>query len=106
LLLLDVRQPLDLLAYPEILPGARRIPPDDALANPQEIPQDKDTIVYCTCPGEKTSRRILRKALSLGFTRIRFLRGGLAAWKSEGYPVDAYTESFQLYVPDRQHSAL
>jgi rhodanese-related sulfurtransferase len=104
-LLLDVRQPLDLLAYPEILPGAKRIPPDDVLANPDVIPRDKDTIVYCTCPGEKTSRRILRQALSLHFTRIRFLRGGLAAWKAQGYPVEKYTESFQLYVPGRAQSA-
>ena len=105
LLLLDVRQPLDLLAYPEIVPGAKRIPPDDVLTNPDVIPRDKDTIVYCTCPGEKTSRRILRQALSLNFTQIRFLSGGLAAWKAAGYPVEQYTESFQLYVPGRTKSA-
>ena len=105
LLLLDVRQPLDLLAYPEIVPGAKRIPPDDVLTSPEVIPRDKDTIVYCTCPGEKTSRRILRQALSLHFTRIRFLQGGLAAWKAAGYPVEQYTESFQLYVPGRTKSA-
>jgi hypothetical protein len=48
LLILDVRQPLDLLAYPEIIPSAQRIPPDDVLANPSLIPKDKDTLVYCT----------------------------------------------------------
>ncbi|HEV2730620.1 MAG TPA: rhodanese-like domain-containing protein, partial [Terriglobales bacterium] len=30
-LLFDVRQPLDLLAYPEIIPRAQRIPPNELL---------------------------------------------------------------------------
>jgi hypothetical protein len=36
--LFDVRQPLDLLAHSEIIPGARRIPPADMLAVPSLIP--------------------------------------------------------------------
>src|ERR1700758_4086619 len=48
----DVRQPLDLLAHPEIIPGARRIPPNEVLAAPSLIPKDKEAIVYCTCPGD------------------------------------------------------
>src|SRR4029077_10054699 len=78
LLLFDVRQPLDLLAYPEIIPSARRIPPDEVLQNPSLIPKEKDAVVYCTCPSDKTSRSVLRRALGLHFLRIKFLRGGLA----------------------------
>jgi rhodanese-related sulfurtransferase len=99
LLLFDVRQPLDLLAYPEIISGARRIPPNEVLENPSLIPRDKDTVVYCTCPSDKTSRIILRRALALQFVRIKFLKGGLAAWKAKGYPVERYQEVFHLYVP-------
>ena len=33
-LVFDVRQPLDLLAKTEIIPGATRIPPKDVLQNP------------------------------------------------------------------------
>jgi rhodanese-related sulfurtransferase len=98
-LLFDVRQPLDLLAYPEIIPGARRIPPSEVLENPALIPREKDTVVYCTCPSDKTSRTILRRALSLRFFRIKFLKGGLAAWKANGYPVEQYQEVFHLYAP-------
>lgn len=98
-LLFDVRQPLDLLAYPEIISGARRIPPDEVLENPSLIPRDKDTVVYCTCPSDKTSRTILRRVLALQFARVKFLRGGLAAWKAKGYPVEPYREVFHLYVP-------
>jgi rhodanese-related sulfurtransferase len=98
-LLFDVRQPLDLLAYPELIPGAKRIPPQEVLDNPSLIPRTEDIVVYCTCPGDKTSRIVLGRALALGFTRIQFLTGGLAAWKTKGYPVEPYLESFRLSIP-------
>jgi rhodanese-related sulfurtransferase len=95
-LVFDVRQPLDLLAYPELILRAQRIAPNEILEKPALIPKDKDVVVYCTCPGEKTSRIILRRAFSLGLSRIKFLRGGLAAWKAKGYPVEPYKEVFHL----------
>jgi len=95
-LVLDVRQPLDLLAYSEIIPGARRIPPKDVIANPSLVPRDEDAVVYCTCNSEKTSRDILRRALALNFTRVKVLKGGLAAWKAKGYSVESYQEPFHL----------
>ena len=97
--LFDVRQPLDLLAYPELIPGAKRIPPEEVLRTPSLLPRDEDIVVYCTCPGDKTSLSILHRALALGFTRIKFLTGGLAAWKGKGYPVEPYRESFRLSIP-------
>jgi len=97
--LFDVRQPLDLLAYPELIPGATRISPDEVLRTPSLLPRDEDIVVYCTCPGDKTSLSVLHRALALGFTRIRFLTGGLAAWKGKGYPVEPYRESFRLSLP-------
>ena len=96
LLLLDVRQPLDLLADSEVIPGAKRIPPKEILENPSIIPREKDAVAYCTCPGDKTARVIIRRALGLHFDRVRFLKGGLAAWKAKGYPVEPYVESFHL----------
>ncbi|PYV78026.1 MAG: rhodanese [Acidobacteria bacterium] len=104
-LLFDVRQPLDLLAYPEIIPGARRIPPSEVLENPSLIPREKETVVYCTCPSDKTSRTILRRALALQFFRIKFLKGGLAAWKANGYPVERYQQVFHLYAPSAARPA-
>jgi rhodanese-related sulfurtransferase len=95
-LVFDVRLPLDLLADSDIIPGAKRIPPKDVQENPSLIPKEKDTIVYCTCPSDKTSRAILRKALALHFSRTKFLKGGLDGWKAKGYPVEPYTQSFHL----------
>src|ERR1700757_1985772 len=80
-LLFDVRQPLDLLAHTEIIPGAQRIDPKEVLEKPLLIPKEEDAIIYCTCPAEKTSRAILNKALALHFERIKVLRGGFDAWK-------------------------
>jgi rhodanese-related sulfurtransferase len=95
-LLFDVRQPLDLLANSEIIPKAQRIPPDEVLQKPSLIPRDKDTVVYCTCPSDKTSRSVLRRALALHFSRVKFLKGGLATWRAKGYPVEPYNEVFHL----------
>jgi len=95
-LLFDVRQPLDLLANSEIIPGAKRIPPKEVLENPSLIPKEKDSIVYCTCPSDKTSRAILHRARALHFLPIKFLKGGLAAWKAKCYPVEPYNQPFHL----------
>jgi rhodanese-related sulfurtransferase len=95
-LLFDVRLPLDLLADSEIIPGAKRLAPREVRENPSLIPKDKDSVVYCTCPSEETSRAILHRALAMGFLRIRLLKGGLAAWKASGFPVEPYQGSFHL----------
>jgi len=96
ILIFDIRQPLDLLAYSEIIPGSVRIPPNDLLENPALIPRDKDAVVYCTCPGEKTSLSVVNRAKAANFTRVKLLRGGLAGWKAKGYPVEPYKDSFHL----------
>ena len=95
-LLFDVRQPLDLLADPEIIVGATRIPPNDLLENPSLVPKEKDSVVYCTCPGDKTSRVISQRAQAMHFLRMKFLKGGLAGWKAKDYPVERYEKSFHL----------
>src|ERR1700733_2281064 len=96
IVVLDVRQPLDLLAHSEIIPGAIRVPPKDVMEQATLIPKDKDSVLYCTCVSEETSRMVLKNALRLQFTRIKFLRGGLAAWKEKGYPVERYDKPFHL----------
>ncbi len=95
-LVFDVRQPLDLLANSVVIPGAKRIPPKEVLENPSLIPKEKETVVYCTCPSDKTSRSVSHQARALQFTRMKFLKGGLEAWKAKGYPVEPYTAPFHL----------
>jgi len=95
-LLYDVRQPLDFVAHPEIIPGAIRIAPKDIADQTASFARDQDSVIYCTGANEETSKMVLGKASALNFTRVRLLKGGLAAWKAKGYPVEEYTNSIQL----------
>jgi rhodanese-related sulfurtransferase len=98
ILLVDVRRPLDLLIDLESIPGSRRIPPTEFFEHPSLIPKDRETVFYCTCPGDETARRIVRQALRLGFSCVKLLRGGLPAWKAKGYSVVTYDKPFHLEI--------
>jgi rhodanese-related sulfurtransferase len=95
-LLYDVRQPLDFLAHPEIIPGATRIAPKDIAEQTASFSRDQNSVIYCTGGDDETSHMVLGKARALNFTRVKLLKGGLAAWKEKGYPVEPYLEPFQL----------
>ncbi|MBV8630795.1 MAG: rhodanese-like domain-containing protein [Silvibacterium sp.] len=95
-LVLDVRQPLDVLTDSQIIPGAKRLDPQDVMNNPSLIPSDRDSVVYCTCPSDESAQIILRQALDLNISRAKLLKGGLEAWKAKGYPVEPYTKPFHL----------
>src|SRR3984957_17071447 len=95
-LLYDVRQPLDFLAHPEMIPGAIRIAPKHIADQTAHFSRDQNSVIYCTGGDDETTQMVLRKARALNFTRVKLLRGGLAAWKEKGYPVEAYTDSFHL----------
>ena len=88
--LFDLRQPLEVLADSEMIPGARRISPHKLMENPWLISRDKAAVVYCASSNDEISRVILQRVLSMGFVRVRILKGGLNAWKAEGYPVKRY----------------
>ena len=95
-LVVDVRQPLDLLGDSVIIPGAKWFAPQALLDDPSLIPWGKDVVVYCTCPTDKTSNAVLQRALAMGFSRIQMLKGGLEAWRENGFPVEPYEKPFHL----------
>jgi rhodanese-related sulfurtransferase len=102
-LVIDVRQPLDLLGDSVIIPGAQWLAPEEVRANPSLLPKERDLIVYCTCPSDKTSRIILHRALAKGFLRIKFLKGGLDGWRANGFPVEPYKKPFHLKSDKTNH---
>jgi rhodanese-related sulfurtransferase len=104
-LLIDVRQPLDLLGDSVIIPGAQWLAPEEVRANPSLLPKDRDLIVYCTCSSDKTSRTILHRALAAGFLRVKFLKGGLDGWRTKGFPVEPYTKPFHFDSGKTNHLA-
>jgi len=95
-LVVDVRQPLDLLGNSVIIPGAKWFVPRAVLDDPCLIPGRKNLILYCTCPGDKNSRAVLDRALAMGFSRICFLKDGLDGWRAKGYPVEPFEKPFRL----------
>lgn len=95
-LLYDVRQPLDFLAHPEIIAGAIRIAPNDIADETASFSRDQNSVIYCTGGDNDTCQMVLGKARALHFTRVKLLKGGLAAWKEKGYPVEEYVGSFHL----------
>jgi len=103
--IVDVRQPLDLLGDSVIIPGAKWFAPRQVLDDPTLLPEGKDMVVYCTCPSDKTSRAVLRRALAMGFSRMKLLKGGLDGWRARGYPVEPYEKSFHLDTSQSSHFA-
>ncbi len=97
--IVDLRHPLDYLPDPRVLPGAVRIGPADLARHADQIPRDRDVILYCTCPSEETSARVALQLHRLGVTRVRPLRGGFDGWKEAGFPLLDYTEDSELPAP-------
>jgi rhodanese-related sulfurtransferase len=94
--IVDVRQPLDLLGDSVIIPGAKWFAPRAVLDDPSLISGNKILIVYCTCPSDKTSLVVVRRALEMGLSQIKLLKGGLDGWREKGYPVEPYEKPFHL----------
>jgi rhodanese-related sulfurtransferase len=87
--IVDLRHPLELLPDPFTLPGAQHISPEVLAARHQEIPRDRDIVLYCTCPSEATAAKTAMTLHNLGIERVRPLRGGFDEWKRLGFPLDA-----------------
>jgi rhodanese-related sulfurtransferase len=87
--IVDLRHPLELLPDPFTLPGALRFSPDALATRHQEIPRDRDIVLFCSCPSEATAAKTAMTLHKLGIERVRPLRGGYDEWKRLGFPLDA-----------------
>jgi membrane protein DedA with SNARE-associated domain/rhodanese-related sulfurtransferase len=87
--IVDLRHPLELLPDPFTLPGAQHISPEALTTRHQEIPRDRDIVLFCTCPSEATAAKTAMTLHNLGIERVRPLRGGFDEWKRLGFPLDA-----------------
>jgi membrane protein DedA with SNARE-associated domain/rhodanese-related sulfurtransferase len=86
--IVDLRHPLELLPDPFTLPGAVHFSPEALAERHNEIPRDRDIVLYCTCPSEATAAKTAMILHKLGIERVRPLRGGFDEWKRLGYPLD------------------
>ena len=87
--IVDLRHPLELIPDPFTLPGAIHFSPDSLAERHQEIPRDRDVILFCSCPSEATAAKTAMTLHKLGIERVRPLRGGYDEWKRLGFPLDA-----------------
>ncbi len=81
-LLIDVRTPAEFeLGH---LPGATSVPVGELVERAHDLSRARELVLYCSV-GARSARanRLLRE---LGFSRVRHLYGGLAAWTSDVDP--------------------
>ena len=94
-LLIDVRE---IGEFAEIrIPGAENLPASEIIGRWQEIPIDRDVVLYCRS-GHRSGLGVnmLRRA---GYANIYNLDGGIRAWFIAGLPVD--TTSADPKAPPR-----
>jgi rhodanese-related sulfurtransferase len=86
----DLRSEVDLQLEPVMIAGATHFSPKEIESRHQEIPRDRDIVVYCSCPNEATAARIALLLRKRGITRVRPLLGGIDAWRERKYPLDPH----------------
>ena len=88
LAIIDLRPSEELTLDPALIPGAIHLRVDEVEKRHQEIPRDREVIVYCSCPNEVSSARVALLLQRKGITRVRPLLGGIDAWRELNYPVE------------------
>ncbi len=77
IVLIDVREGWEHTAYSI---GGTNIPMGELISRLQEIPKDKDVVLYC----EKGIRSVIaiQRLESMGFHKLINLTGGMTAWRA------------------------
>ena len=88
-MILDLRPHLELEQNPSLIRGAIHMSMDEVESRKQEIPQDRDIILYCSCPNEVSSARVALELRRNGISRVRPLLGGIDAWRERNYPTES-----------------
>lgn len=88
--ILDLRSKAEFERDPSFIRGARHVSVDELKAWQQEVPRDREIVVYCSCPNEVTSARVALLLQRQGITRVRPLLGGLDAWRERNYPIESH----------------
>lgn len=88
IVIFDLRNRLDRNTDPVRIPGAFHVLPEYIEFHPEDIPSDREIVLYCTCPNEATSASVTLKLQRIGLKLARPLEGGLDAWRERNFPVE------------------
>ena len=89
LFILDLRPDAELVQEPLLIRGALHITADELKLRHEEIPRDRDVILYCSCPNEVSSARAALLLRRNGIVRVHPLLGGFGAWRERNYPTES-----------------
>ena len=64
----------------ERIPGSIILSLKDVDAFHPDFPPEGEVIVYCACPNEVSAAKVAQLLMRKGYTRVRPLKGGIAAW--------------------------
>jgi len=89
LVILDLRPNSELDQEPLLIRGALHITLDELQLRHEEIPRDRDVVLYCSCPSEESSARAALLLRRNGIARVHPLLGGFDAWRERNYPTES-----------------
>jgi len=78
--IIDVRSEAAAAIDPRRIPGAVLIHPQGIEHQLDQLPRDREIVLYCDCPNEVSAAKAAAVLTRHGFVRVRPLRGGLQAW--------------------------
>jgi rhodanese-related sulfurtransferase len=83
--LIDVRRKDDYNADPQMIPNAAWRDPNLVTQWSDELPKDKEVVVYCV-RGGSVSNAVLDHLLAKS-VKACYIQGGMTAWKEQGGPL-------------------
>ena len=87
-IVVDVRSQPARLLDSRVIPGALLADLDSVGRTLQDIPPDRELVIYCSCPNEVSAAKAAKLLMALGYRRVWPLLGGLDAWDSAGYAIE------------------
>ncbi len=89
------------------IPGARWIPRGFLEPRIEDAVPDREREIILYCAGGTRSALAARSLRELGYTRVKSLAGGFAAWKRSGFPIDVpFVMSQEQQIRYSRHTML
>ena len=104
-LIFDLRSSAAVEEDPVVIQGAVHVRMEEIESRLNQLPKDRDIIVYCSCPNEVSSARLALRLKRKGFTRVRPLLGGIDAWREQKYPLQASNTHAAILNADVERSS-